>query len=164
VIPAPAAERARVMAIFSASDTPARGAATSAEPPPLTTATARSSGPSDPSRASISRVAATAAGVGRLNAAALVSRTSIPATSRPEPSGTLTRPVIRSAVMPPAATASRAAHRFSGFTAATAAFEASPCRALTKGCFRSGDSHCRHRLPSWVHSLTRQTRPHSIRT
>jgi hypothetical protein len=56
-IGAPLARRARVTALRSAIDTPATGIARSAEPPPETSASSRSSGPSVRAAARISRAA-----------------------------------------------------------------------------------------------------------
>ena len=94
-ISAPDSESWRVTAIFSSSEMPDFGAASSADPPPVIRAIARSSGSSDPSMLSISRVASTTAGVGRFAADGLVSRTSMALSMRPQPAGTLTSPVTR---------------------------------------------------------------------
>ena len=90
---APCAERNRVAAIVSSSDTPSRGARSSAEPPPEINTIARSLWSMPASRARIARVASTTRGVGRLAPAGLVARTSICSSRRVEPSGTLTKPV-----------------------------------------------------------------------
>ena len=97
---APARERKPVTAIFSSSGSPGRGATRQAEPPPVISATATSSGPRPASTDRIAAVASTAAGVGRLTAAGRVARTSIlpsPAltTPSPLPAGTLSSPSAR---------------------------------------------------------------------
>ena len=94
-IVAPAADKKLVTAIVSSSDTPSRGATSNAEPPPVTTAMARSLGPRVESIEIISCVAATANAVGIFAPAGRVSRQWMCESGTAEPSGTLTTPVVR---------------------------------------------------------------------